>query len=122
VPFSGIYWASYETCKAAFERKGHHGAQVAFASGSLSGITAALLTNPFDVLNTRKQALVMSKSVPRGDAVSSLTVLREIIRSEGAQALFAGLTPRMAKIAPACGIMIASYEVGLSSFLPFCGG
>ncbi|KIJ40185.1 hypothetical protein M422DRAFT_60619 [Sphaerobolus stellatus SS14] len=111
VPFSGIYWAGYETYKAAFERRGHHGAQIAFLSGSFSGITAALLTSPFDVLKTRQQALVMSKSAPQRASTSSFAVLSQIVRTEGVATLFAGLTPRMAKIAPACGIMIASYEV-----------
>lgn len=116
VPFSGIYWAGYETCKSALERKGYHGPQIAFLSGSLSGITAALVTSPFDVLKTRRQALVMSKSAPHGASLSSLSVLKQIVREEGARILFAGLTPRMAKIAPACGIMIACYE-GIGSYL-----
>ncbi len=34
-----------------------------------------------------------------------------IIRTEGSSALFAGITPRVAKIAPACGIMISCFEV-----------
>ena len=31
---------------------------------------------------------------------------------EGAGALFAGLAPRIAKVAPSCAIMIASFETG----------
>ena len=40
-----------------------------------------------------------------------LAVLREVVRTEGVPGLFAGLTPRIAKIAPACGIMISCFEV-----------
>ena len=111
VPFSGLYWAGYETFKSMFERRGYRGAQVAFISGSISGTTAALLTSPFDVLKTRRQALLMTSTGSRGAFPSSLSVLAQIIRTEGVTPLFAGLTPRMAKIAPACGIMIACYEV-----------
>ena len=30
---------------------------------------------------------------------------------EGMAGLFKGMTPRIAKVAPACGVMIASFEV-----------
>lgn len=43
-------------------------------------------------------------------AGSLRTVLREVISSHGYSGLFTGLTPRVAKIAPACAIMISSYE------------
>jgi solute carrier family 25, member 39/40 len=109
VPFSGLYWASYEGMKGQFEKRGRSGPSVAFVCGATSGTAAALLTSPFDVLKTRGQALVMSTP---GQWTSALPLLREIVRTEGVSALFAGLSPRIAKVAPACGIMIACYEVG----------
>lgn len=111
VPFSGIYWASYESWKKAFGRRGHQGPLVAFTSGAISGMTAALVTSPFDVLKTRQQALVMA---PTNHSITSTApFLLHIIRTEGSSSLFTGLMPRMAKIAPACGIMIACFEVCL---------
>ena len=114
VPFSGIYWASYESIKTGlhqqgFGRKGH-GADVAFVSGAVSGTAAALLTSPFDVLKTRQQSFVMKA---QSGPMSSFGLLVGIVRNEGAGALFTGILPRMAKIAPACGIMIASFEVSI---------
>lgn len=119
VPFSGIYWAGYETCKRQFEREGHSGAPVAFVSGAISGTTAALLTSPFDVLKTRRQAIVMSQ--PTGTATLPLAL--DILRTEGPSALYAGILPRIVKIAPACGIMIACFEVRIffSTSLPPLG-
>jgi solute carrier family 25 protein 39/40 len=113
VPFSGFYWASYETWKRAFAKNGHEGAWVAFVSGAVSGTSAALITSPFDVLKTRRQALLMSSNhrISR-----TIPLLLQIIRTEGSSALFAGIVPRIAKIAPACGIMISSFE-GIGSFL-----
>lgn len=111
VPFSGIYWASYESLKHALERRGGRGASVAFVSGAVSGTTAALITSPFDVLKTRRQALVMSTVTGGAQHSPSLfSVLSTVVRTEGASALYAGLTPRIAKIAPACGIMISCFE------------
>ena len=129
VPFSGFYWASYETWKRTFSRYGHEGTWVAFISGAISGTSAALITSPFDVLKTRRQALVMTAANHRVSRTWPL--LLQIIRTEGSSALFAGITPRVAKIAPACGIMISCFEVCirhtpltapcLQLFLPGCG-
>ena len=113
VPFSGLYWASYEGMKHYLERRGRSGPSVAFICGASSGTAAALVTSPFDVLKTRRQALVMS--LP-GQPTHVLPLLQQIVRTEGVAALFAGLGPRIAKIAPACGIMIACFEVRSSSF------
>lgn len=88
---------------------------MAFVSGAVSGTTAALATSPFDVLKTRRQALVMSGAVGTSasgsQAVGMASVLKEIIAREGVSALYAGIMPRIVKIAPACGIMIACFEV-----------
>ncbi|KAH9082067.1 mitochondrial carrier [Lactarius deliciosus] len=94
VPFSGFYWASYEGMK-------HLALSVAFVCGATSGTAAALLTSPFDVLKTRRQALVMSTATGSTSGSSA---------QKGSSTLFAGMGPRIAKVAPACGLMIACYE------------
>lgn len=109
VPFSGIYWAGYEGWKRYFESRGQGGAYVAFACGAISGTTASLLTSPFDVLKTRRQALLMAGTIP-SQARGTISLCLRIVRTEGMAALFAGVWPRTAKIAPACGIMIACFE------------
>ena len=119
VPFSGFYWASYETWKKTFKKRGHEGAWVAFISGAISGTSAALITSPFDVLKTRRQALIMSQSTQKVSS-STFPLLLRIFRTEGPSAFFAGIIPRIAKIAPACGIMIASFEVYCYSPLLIC--
>jgi solute carrier family 25 protein 39/40 len=108
VPFSGIYWASYEGWKGVLARRRYEGTPAAFVSGAVSGISAALVTSPFDVIKTRRQAMVMASA---SKTTSTLPLIKEVIQTEGVSALFAGLGPRMFKIAPACGIMIACFEV-----------
>ena len=107
--FSGFYWASYEAWKRNFTRRGYQGIWVSFFSGAISGTSAALLTSPFDVLKTRRQALLMSPTI----AVMPKTIplLLHVVRTEGPAALYAGITPRIVKIAPACGLMISCFEV-----------
>lgn len=108
VPFSGVYWAGYEASKSTFRtRYNKTGALYEFFSGAASGITAATLTHPFDVAKTRRQALVLSQ---KGVPTQTMLFLGKILQQEGVGALYAGIVPRLAKIAPACGIMIASYE------------
>lgn len=43
-------------------------------------------------------------------------MLSNIYKSSGFRGLFAGVTPRIIKIAPACAIMISSFEYGKSFF------
>jgi len=110
-------------------------------AGALSGAFAAALTTPFDVVKTRMQtsstpsrsriAAAMaassrgSSSGGRGTWVlhgatqapgsapgqGLLDVLRSVYQTEGVRGLFTGMGPRVARAAPACAIVIASYEV-----------
>jgi len=82
-----------------------------FFSGSFAGTISAILTLPIDVIKTRQQ---MGIDGLNGNGNSSKT-LREIITTlysqEGPRGFFRGIGPRVAKAAPACGIMIASFQL-----------
>ena len=52
---------------------------------------------------------IQAKSTTRG-------MLLQIYTQQGVKGLFAGLVPRLAKVMPACGIMIASYEYAKNYF------
>ncbi|GAA6061725.1 hypothetical protein JCM10212_000458 [Sporobolomyces blumeae] len=125
VPFSGIYWAGYEGIKRALTGKGLgegtgslRGVDetsrkwrefgVAFVSGAGSGMIAATFTNPFDVVKTRRQALASGDQPTK-----TLSILADIFKREGWNGMMKGLTPRLAKVAPACGIVVGVFE-----FLP----
>jgi solute carrier family 25 protein 39/40 len=133
VPFSAVYWWGIESSKAALlplvSRSEHDSSArvaVAFASGVLAGVLATVVTHPFDVVKTRAQLA----SYPPGSSAGPLTpsastafkapsfvaLLRRVAREEGAAGLAAGLVPRVAKVAPACAIMISSYEAGKLAF------
>ncbi|RPB08657.1 mitochondrial carrier [Morchella conica CCBAS932] len=127
VPFSGVYWFGYEMVKARLRREReqnwHMGAAPlqtlpsdihaestfvdAFVAGAASGAVAALLTTPFDVGKTRRQVAMQV-----GGGGSMPRLLWGIWRMEGVAGLMRGCVPRMLKVAPACAIMISSYEVG----------
>jgi solute carrier family 25 protein 39/40 len=74
------------------------------AAGAVAGGLAGAITTPFDVLKTRAQ-LQTGRSHPL------LRSLRSIGREEGLAALFRGWSARSAKAAPACAIVLSSYEM-----------
>lgn len=110
VPFSCMYWLWYEGLKqraASAHPSGEVTIAASFAAGATAGMAAAAATTPLDVVKTRQQL-----SVASGSSEGTAHALVHIVRHEGWAALFSGLGPRLAKVAPSCAIMIASYELG----------
>jgi solute carrier family 25 protein 39/40 len=90
-----------------------------FIAGASSGAVASILTMPFDVGKTRQQIFKDSHH-PRDGATRILApeersmprFLWHIFKQEGVAGLWKGWVARTLKVAPACAIMISSYEVG----------
>jgi solute carrier family 25 protein 39/40 len=114
VPFSIIFWLGYEELKRRFLQGFAPDLHplVPFVSGSISGTVAAIVTTPLDVVKTHMQVELgeYNPSAMRLGIGSITGVMRNIVDQHGSMGLFAGLTPRIAKVAPACAIMIGSYE------------
>ncbi|NWI60198.1 S2539 protein, partial [Calyptomena viridis] len=118
---------------------------VSFTSGAISGTVAAVLTLPFDVVKTQRQIELGDSEVHPVSASkpSSTWLLMQRIRAEsGTRGLFAGedvawlhtgvpgalvspgahgtvlagFLPRVIKVAPACAIMVSTYEFGKTFF------
>lgn len=96
---------------------------VSFGSGVAAGGLSALITTPWDVIKTRTQVAGMpgqpaaTAAHPHGQLPSgTAAALLHIARHEGPTGLFAGVSARVAKVAPACAIMIGSYELGKMVF------
>ena len=141
LPFSGIYWMGVEFLKTEMMASVEAGKvsncnvsvknapfAVNFAAGALSGMFAAVVTTPFDVVKTYQQVQlgesVCEQKVSAGQVTRqkpTLTVLRLIVRESGVRGLFVGTLARVMKVAPACAIMISSYELGKIFFLKKAG-
>ncbi|OCF39924.1 hypothetical protein I317_06298 [Kwoniella heveanensis CBS 569] len=120
VPFSGIYWAGFELLKSLFTSSSSplpplSPISTSFLSGFISGTVSAIVTQPFDVLKTRRQVFNPSPGCQTTHA-ATIPLAMHVIRTEGWNALFAGLSARCGKVAPACGLMIACYE-GVGRYL-----
>lgn len=89
-----------------------------FIAGAASGAVAAFVTTPFDVGKTRQQVLrhgaskVSAAVALRPEEQSIPRFLLHIYQEQGLSGLFRGWAARCLKVAPACAIMISSYEVG----------
>ncbi|XP_077005292.1 mitochondrial glutathione transporter SLC25A40 [Tamandua tetradactyla] len=122
VPFSAIYWYNYEVLKKLLCEKYslyEPTFMINFTSGALSGSIAAVATLPFDVVKTQKQTQLWiyenhKISVPLH--MSTWVIMKNIVAKNGFSGLFTGLIPRLIKVAPACAIMISTYEFGKAFF------
>ncbi|RDA82802.1 hypothetical protein CP532_1370 [Ophiocordyceps camponoti-leonardi (nom. inval.)] len=111
----------YESRLRSQQREGHADTFIdSFAAGALSGTFASIITTPFDVGKTRTQvyrdAPRGSGSAPAPEAGNIVKLLWHIFKTEGVAGLWKGWIPRTLKVAPACAIMISSYEVGKRAF------
>eukprot|EP00126_Sphaerothecum_destruens_P001754 Sdes_comp15176_c0_seq2m3994 len=107
LPFSGLYWSCMENIrmKGRFHFPTHSTLSIDFVSASLSGMLAAFVTHPFDVIKTFQQ-------IETKKSHNQLFIFRKIVKDQGFSGLYVGIAPRLVKVAPACGIMMTSYEAG----------
>ncbi|POM75657.1 Mitochondrial Carrier (MC) Family [Phytophthora palmivora] len=110
VPFSAIYWTSYENLQRQMNsaEEDFSRTQRAFTCGAVSGAIAATVTTPFDVVKTLQQVSMTAQ----GSQPSGMKVLRQVVASKGMSGAFTGLSARLARVAPSCAIMISCYELG----------
>lgn len=122
VPFSAMYWYNYENSKrwlCEWYNTREPTLTITFISGALSGSVASIVTLPFDVVKTRRQVELgelQAKNLLCQVSSSTFSVMSRIVAEGGFAGLFAGFFPRLIKVAPACAIMISTYEFGKAFF------
>ncbi|XP_053605669.1 probable mitochondrial glutathione transporter SLC25A40 isoform X1 [Plodia interpunctella] len=123
VPFSGMYWTMFESTKRVFNRPDSEKNSFLFNffCGSVAGSVAAFVTLPFDVVKTHQQIELGEKEIYTDGKVQQRAsnmkdIAKNIYKNHGVKGLFTGLLPRIFKVAPACAIMIATFEYGKQFF------
>jgi len=132
VPFSGIWWGTYEITKKKVEQlnirellhiKERSNKTLSVSEGNahkvqdedpithlISGFAAAVisttLTNPLDVAKTRLQTGTFEKN----QKVNFISVIKDTIRKEGVRALWKGLVPSLLTSTPYSMMSIILYE------------
>ena len=120
VPFSGIYFPTYNHLKRDLFGEGPNkklGVVQLLTAGAIAGMPAAYLTTPCDVIKTRLQV-----EARKGD--TKYTSLRHcastVYKEEGFRAFFKGGPARVLRSSPQFGFTLAGYEV-LQKLLPMPG-
>ena len=112
VPFSCLYWALYEQLRWHLCCGGASTPTPALSmvAAAAAAAVAAVPTTPMDVIKTRAQVAL---DVPPDAAAPSVgRLLRAVYQREGLRGLFAGVVPRVTKVAPSCAIIVGAYEMG----------
>lgn len=111
VPFSALYWLTYERAKAKMEISEHWvpspGLRTFLQSTSCgvgAGLLTALVTTPVDVIKTQRQAAVRAGKTP-----TYADICQKIHASP--RAAFRGLGPRLLRIPAGLGAMMPGIEV-----------
>ncbi|PNS21443.1 hypothetical protein CAC42_1222 [Sphaceloma murrayae] len=120
VPFSAIYFPSYNHLKRDFFGESPTkklGVLQLLTAGAIAGMPAAYLTTPCDVIKTRLQV-----EARKGDTTyTSLThCAKTVFKEEGFKAFFKGGPARILRSSPQFGFTLAGYEV-LQNLLPMPG-
>ena len=139
IPWSGIYFASYEAIKKRLMmgrgQRGDSGEEgerqespppppppacvVLFSSAAAASV-AALITHPLDVVKTRMQVLSgggisnpsLSSLSPSSKAITARAAAVAAWRTEGARAFWAGAGPRALQLAAGTALQWLMYEKG----------
>jgi len=122
-PFHGVLVASNESLKVLLGLSRHsmssEGQRSAlgwhFLSTGISGMVAAVVTQPLDVVKTRLQTQNVGTEVDEGKVRVYYKGLRStvsaILRDEGPSGLFRGTVPRLLFAAPSAAMCWGTYEV-----------
>jgi hypothetical protein len=115
VPFTAIFWTLTEPIRASIlaqtspeDRTTRHIILANVSAASISGCIAAAVTTPFDVIKTQQQIATTSQTV--------WTTGQMLVQRRGWGVLYTGVWPRAMRAAPACAIVVSSYEL-LKRFL-----
>ncbi len=127
ISFSLVYFAAYERISSKLhlvmgsssrnsnsnsnsmeEHEGLHAGRFvqAFTAGACAGIIATVFSHPLDVMKTRVQV------VKNKGNKNILKAILDMLCSESWKSMYAGLEPRLVRIAPACAIVFGVYEWG----------
>ncbi|KRZ70616.1 Solute carrier family 25 member 40 [Trichinella papuae] len=103
VPFSAIYWTNYEMMKEKVLK--HLGREetnftISLMLGAISGSTHRQISLGEMPLDSKPKTTNTFRSI------------NNLFMEHGIRSLFSGIVPRLVKVAPACAIMIGTYEYG----------
>ncbi|XP_059478980.1 calcium-binding mitochondrial carrier protein Aralar1 isoform X2 [Neocloeon triangulifer] len=118
VPFSAIYFPAYAHMKVKLaDENGYNHPLSLLAAGAISGIPAASLVTPADVIKTRLQVVARAGQTTYNGV---LDAAQKIYREEGMKAFWKGAT--VFRSSPQFGVTLLTYEILQRLFYVDFGG
>ncbi|KAG9328457.1 hypothetical protein JZ751_015694 [Albula glossodonta] len=131
VPATVIYFTCYDQlCVALKSRMGRHSEVAPLIAGALARVGAATVISPLELIRTKMQSQNLSygelrvciQSSVRSEGIAAVATLPfDVVKTRrqvelGEQDALNRFLPRLVKVAPACAIMISTYEFGKAFF------
>lgn len=107
-PFNGIAIAAYNEIKSHVPETQQDSTVTHMLCSSLGYGFAATVTNPFDVIKTRRQ--IQASNPALFNYSSSIDCAKQLLEKEGVRAFFDGLSGRVAWLLPRCALAMTGFE------------
>lgn len=108
-PFNGLYFTTYEKTKGYMSQTYNTSPEVSnMCASAMAGTVASVVTSPLDLVKTRLQVMQSNPTV--FDYKGPVDCFMKIIKREGVNALFDGVTARVMWLTPRLSIAMTSYE------------
>ncbi|KAL5120774.1 hypothetical protein ACEQ8H_001255 [Pleosporales sp. CAS-2024a] len=125
VPYSAVQFSAYNVYKRLFESEPASplDAYQRLLCGGLAGITSVTFTYPLDIVRTRLSIQSASFSTLKraeGEKLAGMwTLMANMYKTEGGfPALYRGIVPTVAGVAPYVGLNFMVYEIARTQFTP----
>jgi hypothetical protein len=107
-PFNGIAIAAYNEVKQRVPEDYQDSTFAHLGCSALGYGFAATITNPFDVIKTRRQIQASNPSL--FNYTSAIDCAKQLMAKEGMMAFFDGLSGRVAWLLPRCALAMTGFE------------
>ena len=107
-PFNGIAIASYNEVKKQVPAEYQDSTLTHLSCSAIGYGFAATITNPFDVIKTRRQ--IQASNPKLFNYTSAIDCAKQLMEKEGAMAFFDGLSGRVAWLLPRCAFAMTGFE------------
>lgn len=124
VPYSAVQYGAYNVYRGFFEETpgASLGPYQRLLCGGLAGITSVTFTYPLDIVRTRLsiQSASFASLEKRGEKLPGMWgILTSMYKNEGGfLALYRGIIPTVAGVAPYVGLNFMVYEIARQQFTP----
>ncbi|KFY64760.1 hypothetical protein V496_03047 [Pseudogymnoascus sp. VKM F-4515 (FW-2607)] len=114
---AGYFGTIYRVRKAAWTPKTlEEELAIDLMAGFTGGLIGTVLNTPFDVVKSRVQNIESNRNNRNSKVPNTFRVLADIAHKEGVSAWYKGFKPKVLRLAPGGGILLALFEQAKAAF------